>query len=680
MAKRKGAGSRRTANVGVSLRPELFTQLLFPGVGGALSGPLGSACRDGLVPFSMDLDPSQYDSADAFRRDYLLSTILSKFDDEKSSNAKKAVAFEKFASAELQCYETNERFRTFVGGSITTGVTIEAVLFTASRKIQTLLGPLDLDEIAEGFNFGPGASTRLPRSKADLWYKFQGNPETTPNNSAFANTLFEYFPLWKREVSLGDEGLHYILVEGNRIVTVPKNAKTDRVIAIEPDLNLFVQKGFGAVIRSRLRRVGVELNDQRINQILARVGSIDGSLATIDLSSASDTISRAVVQHLLPPDWLSALEQCRSPYGRLPSGESIYYQKFSSMGNGFTFELESLIFWALGSALLDLMKEKDRRISVYGDDIILPSYAVEPFIGVLTFCGFSVNEGKSFWNGPFRESCGKHFFRGVDVTPFYLRSKPKRLSDVFLLHNNVVRWTNRRGVYREKGIEAGLLRFCEALRSSVPKNWRKPRIPLGFGDGAFVGSFDECTPTPAPRGFLGWQVQVLVEPRVLSDRGGSGRLLKSLFALERRPDPIRWDVLESSDGHRKAIHDPRFLRGVSSSSRMGVAKRLLPRSIGPSALRQYAFYPTDVGYDVIDLAQLGLLAGSAPFPPSGGTGFERSGGFGGVKLPPIELLEFPEDFTRYWPKSPTGFEVPLTSRARVTKTLVPRWVELGPWF
>lgn len=605
MAK-KHSRTFRCVNVAVPLDGAWFLRRFSEAVGGSLSKEFAESTKSGWVPREWSIDPGLYDDADSFRRDYQLAVMLSKFDDEKSSKAKADAAIDKFTLAEEQCRLTNDRFKRFVGGSLINDTSVEAVLFTAQRKIARLLGDLDLDEVASGFGFGPGASTRLARRQSDTWYKFQGNPETTINNAVFADAVFQHSPLWKETVLLESESpLPFRVVQGNRVVTVPKNAKIDRVIAIEPDLNLFVQKGFGAVIRRRLKKVGIDLNDQSVNQSLAHVGSLDGSLATIDLSSASDMISYEVVRQLMPPEWFHALEQCRSLQGVLPCGRIIRYHKFSSMGNGFTFELESLIFWALCSSVLDLIGERDRRMSVYGDDIIVPVAAIEPIIGILTFCGFAVNMKKSYWSGPFRESCGKHYFHGVDVTPFYVRSQPRKLIDAFLLHNSIVRWCHHEPLgYRRN--YSGLRDLCEDLRACTPANWRRPRIPLGFGDGAFVGSFDEVLPRRSRWGLCGWTVEVLAEPRRVLHRGGHGALLKSLWGLERgRHDLPRGHLL----GNRSVPH---------------------------------------------------IFCGTAQSRILQGHGSEIS-----------DLLDPTE--------SGIGSRVPSSVRARVQKTLVPQWAELGPW-
>lgn len=477
-------------------------------------------------------------SAGDYRRAYLLDQLFAKFDPGLAALAeqRKAAAIDKFKVAEERCRQANARLTSHESVHLFKGVTTSSVIFTAARKISYLLGEPDLNEIAEGFGFGPGATTRLSRRRSDPFYKFRGNPETTVSNAAFALAALQQVPRWYRGANSSPKSL--VIREENRIVTVPKNAKIDRLIAIEPCMNIYVQKGVGAVIRSRLKRVGIDLNDQTRNQDLAFAGSLDGSLATIDLSMASDTISYEIVRALLPPSWFDILEQMRTSFGNLPSGELVEYQKFSSMGNGFTFELESLIFWALCSSVVSLLELKDRRLGVYGDDLVIPTEAVGPLLTVLDFCGFVPNPEKTFTEGPFRESCGKHFFRGVDVTPFYVRRPVNTLEELFLLHNNICRW------YYDP--ESGFVELPEdvaqllaELRGCAPLAWRKPRLPLfGFGDGAFVGPFDVCQPTPF-RKERGWSC---FTAKVLSFKSETllveeeEVLLKALRDLEGRKD------------------------------------------------------------------------------------------------------------------------------------------------
>jgi hypothetical protein len=268
----------------------------------------------------------------------------------------------------------------------------------------------------------------------------------------------------------------------------------DRVIAIEPDMNMYVQKGIGALIRARLKRLTpCDLDDQKPNQVLARLGSIDGSLSTLDLSAASDSISLSLCREVLPPDWFSAIEHSRSPAGTLPDGRFITYRKVSSMGNGFTFELQSLLFYAAVLTVFDLFPSigKDRRCRVYGDDIILPTAYAGIFVEFLSWLGFTTNPDKSFVDGPFRESCGKHYFLGDDVTPFYIRENVDKPQKIFWFHNQYILWLRRAEFNRKSllimreefdfllSIRAPLLHFTSSSFTSLQeKCWRGPLFHL----------------------------------------------------------------------------------------------------------------------------------------------------------------------------------------------------------
>lgn len=201
---------------------------------------------------------------------------------------------------------------------------------------------------------------------------------------------------------------------------------------------MFLQKGVGNYIRRRLRVHGINLNDQSINRRLAHRASVEDNLATIDLSAASDSVTCAAVQALLPTEWFLYLNDIRS---RSVSVDGTFVQTymFSSMGNGFTFELESLIFWALCKATFYLTGVRG-IVSVYGDDLIVPCEGYDDLTYVLSVFGFTVNPDKSFHSGPFRESCGGHYHLGNDVTPFYLRRPPERLTDLIRVANQLRLW------------------------------------------------------------------------------------------------------------------------------------------------------------------------------------------------------------------------------------------------
>jgi hypothetical protein len=263
---------------------------------------------------------------------------------------------------------------------------------------------------------------------------------------------------------------------------------------------------------------------------------------------ASDTVSDGVVRLLLPRDWYETLEEVRSRCGVLPSdfwsnkpewasrltGSSLLYQKFSSMGNGFTFELETLIFWSLAQACAEEHLGVDtHRVSCYGDDIICPVESVGLLFDALSYLGFKPNGSKTFSDGPFRESCGKHYFREHDVSPFYVRRPLLSLRETLLFANNLRRWLWRVEALLPNLALRALERAYERIRDSLPEVWRKPRIPDGFGDGALIGYFDECTPDADPDGTEAWRVQVLSDvPRLLDDNLPFGAFIVSLRRLE----------------------------------------------------------------------------------------------------------------------------------------------------
>jgi len=188
--------------------------------------------------------------------------------------------------------------------------------------------------------FGPGASSTV---KIKTTARFKLNADPVCSRDAMESVYTELWPTIPHYAYL-HKGL--CRVGMGHLAFVPKSAKTDRSIMIEPLLNTFVQKGIGSYLKGRLLKAGCNLYDQSINNSLARKGSKDGTLATVDLSSASDSIAYSVVLDLLPVDWMNFLTAWRT-------GHVVYdkkridfeLEKFSSMGNGFTFELESLIFY-----------------------------------------------------------------------------------------------------------------------------------------------------------------------------------------------------------------------------------------------------------------------------------------------------------------------------------------------
>jgi hypothetical protein len=281
-----------------------------------------------------------------------------------------------------------------------------------------------------------GASTRINKEWSARYQKVSGSMHCSTS----------CLPLWLEFASGTLFGVRLAnvdieLMERSMLLTVPKKTEIDRVIAKEPDCNALMQRGVGLVIRDRLLKVGLDIRDQTQNQRLALLGSQRGQLATIDFSSASDTLTTQLVCMLLPTEWWELMYATRVS-GTVVNGANHDFELWSSMGNGYTFELETLVFWALARVVCRYSGVKG-AISVYGDDVILPSAAAPRYMRIARWLGFLPNEAKSFVDGYYRESCGKHYNRGYDVTPFFVRGKVDNYCKLIGVLNQVLEWNCR---------------------------------------------------------------------------------------------------------------------------------------------------------------------------------------------------------------------------------------------
>lgn len=370
--------------------------------------------RHGMYKDILELPLSfEYADSENFFRHYQATKLLSKASWLPSGIDKKEVAIQKFKEAEQSCSLVNKTFEAVRSGRATfLRPDADALIFKVRRKIADVLGALNYHWV-EDCNFGPGADKSTRSGFTAAYNKLETAGSCTAETMPYLSALIENSPILARKIAY-DIRTRLPMVEidlGNKVTFVPKNSKTDRSIAVEPRWNIFFQKGVGRYIRRRLGKFGINLDDQTVNQRLAQTGSATGKYATLDLKAASDTVSREIVWELLPIDWADLLDRLRSKVGSL-QGSPLIYEKWSSMGNGYTFELESLLFFAICSAFTD-------DISVYGDDLIVPSEHYHEVVEALHFFGFSTNVEKSFSAGPFRESCGADYFSGVKVTPIY---------------------------------------------------------------------------------------------------------------------------------------------------------------------------------------------------------------------------------------------------------------------
>ena len=218
-----------------------------------------------------------------------------------------------------------------------------------------------------------------------------------------------------------------------RVISVPKTAETPRIIAIEPTCMQYMQQAVARQIKWEVDRTFLSsligTTYQLPNQEMAMVGSRDGTHATLDLSEASDRVSNLLVTKLFEPypDLHDLVQACRSLRADVPGHGVLPLRRFASMGSALTFPVETMVFLAVvcigiqRARCTRFTNHKDLfdlvgQVRIYGDDIIVPVDTVTSVVLTLELFGFKVNGHKSFWTGKFRESCGKEYFGGEDVT------------------------------------------------------------------------------------------------------------------------------------------------------------------------------------------------------------------------------------------------------------------------
>jgi len=451
-----------------------------------------SGTADDLIQLvTLVCDPLHYNDADSFRAAHAATKFFAKCSGLATGINLSEVAVKSACEAESRCSETNRRFESYRKGEVIPPFQDET--FLIKKIIAKILGPAPSDIKFTGWS--KGRTTSSSGSDLSSLKKFGSTPDCTASALRYALRMLRDSPPWGASVLQTGAPVSVTsreactIVEGNVMLTVPKSAKTDRVICYEPHMNIALQLSVGKVIRKRLSRHGIKLDDQSINQRRAVLGSKHGNLATIDLRSASDTVATRVVEELLPIDWVCLLDDLRSKYTKWPDGLTRRNEKFSSMGNGFTFELESLLFYAICSAVA-------RDVSVYGDDVVLPTGFFQDACKLLEYFGFEINTSKSFSTGYFRESCGSDAFGGVSVSPVYLRSLPKTVDDVLKLHNRVSEFVGLDRYPQRKPWEQYLMK----IRRRVPSL----QGPKGYGDGHYHVDYDFRVARRARDGLDGW--------------------------------------------------------------------------------------------------------------------------------------------------------------------------------
>lgn len=391
------------------------------------------------------------------------------------------LAYEKFCTINVKCAGWELKLNTCLDETL--WGTFKQVLYEFLYPMQWPLVS-SFDTIFDKGGVGPGAAVGAPGG--DLYSKIFDSDltYTDPLLLAHYQRYSTRYPSWRmaeliRSAARGDARR----VEGSRFSFVPKTTSISRCICVEPVLNMWYQLGIGKILTARLKSAfGLDLSTQQdYNRELARRGSVWGDLATVDLESASDSISLKLCREILPKGFLDLLLRCRSQMYE-HEGAWHRFEMVSTMGNGFTFPLQTLIFSAMVSAVYKSFDSeafgRDRCCGVFGDDIILHTWAVPRLYRLLELAGFVVNRQKSFTEGPFRESCGHDYFNGRNVRGIYVRRLDTD-QDLNAAINGLLGWSVKTGVYLHSSI--AYLKSCLRKFFMIPP-YEDPssgvRVPL----------------------------------------------------------------------------------------------------------------------------------------------------------------------------------------------------------
>lgn len=416
--------------------------------------------------------------------------------------------------------------------------------------IVSQFGDLHLEEPTELPKHGPGAVAE--GGKHTNKYDFQSWPRKL--QVVFPSDYYGHPTLGVSAISEGESG-YGDNESPSRLIAVPKTQKGPRLIAAEPKSHQWIQQLVRNQLEGRLGKTmlkdTISFRDQTLSAHAALRGSVDGSLSTIDLSSASDRLSCWLVERMFRVNTplLTRLHACRTRWLTYKNDrgqkEYIRLNKFAPMGSAVTFPVQSIIYAivAIGSLLIQdelkvtsrSVKAAARQVRVFGDDIIVPRRAHKYTVKYLEALGLRVNLDKTFEDGNFRESCGMDAWAGVDVTPPYLLSA-EPVSSVTELGSAVA---VRNNFYRK-----GFWHVAYWLDAQMTR-WERflpdiPAMSLTAGRASFLGANDSACRFRYNERWQREEVRVLLPYRkvVSGPMAGVHRLFQ--WFIERPLPDIRW--------------------------------------------------------------------------------------------------------------------------------------------
>lgn len=438
----------------------------------------------------IEVDPGDYtaerygsesSAVEAYRADAGLVALFSKNASITIvGQSPREAALKKWYLSEELCTSTNARFSNYNAGFFPDcDWRVVEFIHRVQRRVARILGPCPKRLAAP--RMGPGTTFEASELFGDACRSLTAADKMTLSSLtsdarvvALHNGTADRFT----DPQFTGEGVPHRVVRGNRWDSVPKNALTDRSIGLEPGVNVYLQLGVAAEMQLPLARCGVDLAcQQRRHRDLAR-DALRLGLATLDESMASDLWATQAVKFLLAQagHWYDLLDSIRSRF-TLVNGKWVRLEKFSSMGNGFTFPLQTILFYAITREIVG----EEGVVSVFGDDIICPSDRALDVLAALRFFGHKPNIAKTHFDGSFRESCGEDYLYGRPVRPHFLKEWPCSPRDWIALHNGLVRRSSSRGH----------LAFAAWCKRQIPLEYRFGG-PESLGDAVLHGHRWRC--------------------------------------------------------------------------------------------------------------------------------------------------------------------------------------------
>lgn len=464
---------RRYANEGLSFAtktlPSLFGDLLLTLETGKPSYPSFKMVRGGKHP--------------VFLRQ-LFAMVFGSDDDQTTATAMKCLYQFCCAFKKLKGPYSNSTLRKQLWSFVETDIELKYIDYTAGdlwdlcdhagKYITTLCGSMSPEWDVCDFvpRPGPGA-TNQPRRK-NVRYRPHVLYEQLDEVFHYEDWFFSHpWDLVTEPMRL--KALERRETPSSRFKFVDKTYAKPRGICIEELETQYLQQGIKNALYRRIEshpmtKGRVNFSDQSVNGGLALESSRSKDYATIDMSEASDRISRRLVKILFHrcPDLCEALLATSTRVIELPDDidfiAELPSEKFAPMGSATCFPIMSLVHYALIRAILvkcGHSHDVSRDIFVYGDDIIVRSECVNDVYDWLPQFGMKLNTEKSYHRSHFRESCGVHAYDGVEITPVYLKYTPHSQS-----HEQAI--LSLRAA--EHGLfERGFKRTAALLRSEIHK-------------------------------------------------------------------------------------------------------------------------------------------------------------------------------------------------------------------